>query len=375
MASAPDTASPPPDTSLIPLLLQHRDSIKTAVVILIALLILLVVWRRRREARAIDTPVRDAPPSLLGDLDNEPKPRKREPQSPSWSHESPRPDASLGALSIPFEDSFLERDLSMPAEDLAPMGRALRPPARDTRGVDPGQSFDRSSLEWSTASVVPSLNTVAPMITPEDESEESDSAVELADIMLSFGRIEGAAETLSEFIRGNPRRAVKPWLKLLDVYREGGMRAEFNALAQQLNKTFNVKTLNWDNYHAERDAQTSIESLSHVIRKLTELWGTEACQAYLEELIRDNRGGTRMGFPLVMVDELLILAGILEQQLGRYHAPADGETAASGEDKADPAVLDASADQLQLMMSEPLDFNLDGGNVGPATGKADQGAS
>lgn len=46
---------------------------------------------------------------------------------------------------------------------------------------------------------------------------------------------------------------------------------------------------------------------------------TEDCQIYLQKLIRDNRGGTREGFPLGIVDDLLTLQAILEDQLGPYH--------------------------------------------------------
>ncbi|WP_162860625.1 FimV family protein [Pseudothauera hydrothermalis] len=166
---------------------------------------------------------------------------------------------------------------------------------------------------WAAPSVAP--------IAVEDDIEEHESAVELAEIMMSFGRVQGAAETLAEFLRSNPRRAVQPWLKLLDVYRAAGMRAEFDGLARQLNKTFNVQTVTWDNYDAARAAAHHIEDMPHLVDTLVRTWRTVECQAYLEKLLRDNRDGTRQGFPLSVVDELLTLAAVLEAQLGRYRPP------------------------------------------------------
>ena len=155
-----------------------------------------------------------------------------------------------------------------------------------------------------------------PMGTETAVIEEHRSAVELADIMMSFGRVKGAAETLAEFIRGNPREAVTPWLKLLEVYRAAGLRDEFNAIAGELNKTFNVTTVNWQSYDALRASKMSLEDLPHICETLQKTWRTTACQRYLQQLLRDNRNGTRAGFPFSVIDEILTLSAILEEDLG-----------------------------------------------------------
>lgn len=150
--------------------------------------------------------------------------------------------------------------------------------------------------------------------------EEHKSAVELAEIMMSFGRVKGAADTLAEFIRGNPRDAVTPWLKLLEVYRTAGLRKEFETIAGELNRTFNVTTVRWDNYEALRDSRLSIEDLPHISETIQHSWGTSVCQRYLQHLLRDNRDGTRNGLPFTVVDEILTLAAVLEDQLGPYRS-------------------------------------------------------
>jgi hypothetical protein len=67
----------------------------------------------------------------------------------------------------------------------------------------------------------------------------------------------------------------------------------------------------------------SLEDLPHISEALQKTWRTAACQRYLQQLLRDNRNGTRAGFPFSVIDEILTLAAILEEDLGP--CPADGE--------------------------------------------------
>ncbi|BAL23108.1 FimV family protein [Azoarcus sp. KH32C] len=181
---------------------------------------------------------------------------------------------------------------------------------------------ERAPLGWETVASAPEsaepLAPVQPIETFDETAEEHESAIELAEIMMGFGRIQGAAETLAEFIASNPKRAVTPWLKLLEVYRAADLRQEFDALAQQLNKTFNVKAVTWDTFEEAKQSRHSMEQMGHISSKVQRIWGTEECQAYLEKLLRDNRDGKREGFPLSVIDEILMLASVLEDQLGPY---------------------------------------------------------
>lgn len=181
-----------------------------------------------------------------------------------------------------------------------------------------GKAVAPLDFDMSAETSSPEAETLPPVTMTDEPVEEHDSAVELADIMISFGRVHGAAETLADFIRSNPRQAVTPWLKLMDVYRLAGMRMEFDALARQLNKTFNVKAVTWDNFDEARKPVHSIEQMPHLIDILTKTWGTRECQAFLEKLLRDNRDGLREGFPISIIDEILTLTGVLEEEIGRY---------------------------------------------------------
>ena len=100
--------------------------------------------------------------------------------------------------------------------------------------------------------------------------------------------------------------------------------AEFEALTRQLNKTFNVKMIGWSDFKAilHGSAET-VEQMPHVVQRLQELWGTQEAQAYIHQILRDNRNGTRQGFPLTVVEELLLLLAILDDELGAYKPPVE----------------------------------------------------
>jgi len=216
----------------------------------------------------------------------------------------------------------------------APRETPDSPVAALPRTATPPHPVTRSPLGWETAdeaieAPMAPIAPIAPFAVTEEPAEEHESAIELAEIMMGFGRIQGAAETLAEFIASNPKKAVTPWLKLLEVYRAADLRQEFDALARQLNKTFNVKSVTWDTFDEARQSKHTMEQMAHVTKNVQQLWGTQECQAYLEKLLRDNRDGTREGFPLSVIDEILVLATVLDEQLGPYRPPAEPTAVAS----------------------------------------------
>lgn len=159
---------------------------------------------------------------------------------------------------------------------------------------------------------------------PDIDVSEHESAMELAEIMLSFGRVKGAAQTLADYIAHNPRQAVEPWLKLLDVYRGAGMRGEWEALAGRLNQTFNVEVPQWDGLHLSPAAQ-ALEDYPHVVARLMETWPGPQALDYLNQLLKDTRNGTRAGFPMAVLNEILMLVAVLEAERPVI-TPAKAET-------------------------------------------------
>lgn len=180
---------------------------------------------------------------------------------------------------------------------------------------------------FAAPEVQPTRTTKAVSLPPPVDKGDPNPVMELAEIMLSFGRIQGAAQTLQEYIEANPNEALQPWFKLLEVYRVGDMHTEFDTLAQKLNRNFNVELQHWDAdaasapiapatpADAEQQAKAlSLEEIPHIRERLVACWGKPDCLDYLHQLLRDNRSGQRSGFTLPVVQEILLLIDILVAQ-------------------------------------------------------------
>ncbi len=171
------------------------------------------------------------------------------------------------------------------------------------------------------------------LVAPDDD--EVTAVLQLAEIMISFGRVTGAAQVLEEFIEQKPTLAVTPWLKLLEVYRQNEQREAFEVLGVRLKRHFNVAAADWESagelvepvFAASDEQAGSIDQLlarlprvgqlPHIRVAVTRTWGSSECLAYLHGLLRDNRDGERRGFPLGTARELLFLIDLLEKHLAR----------------------------------------------------------
>lgn len=217
-----------------------------------------------------------------------------------------------GGVDLHLEPSAMGAPLQVDLElenNVAP--EVAAPAARATVAARPGDS-------------VLSINA-----TTLDEHFEANPVMELADIMLSFGRVKGAAQALQEYIDNNPQEALQPWIRLMDVYRMAGMREEFDAVARNLNQQFNVEVQSWDvagsapvdlvlddgtaseNLSQPPRAQ-GLEDMPRIMSGVVRMWDSEDVVGYLYQLLRDNRGGQRQGFALPVVEEILFLIELKE---------------------------------------------------------------
>jgi hypothetical protein len=154
-----------------------------------------------------------------------------------------------------------------------------------------------------------------PSPTPHVPERRQEVAVEptlqLAEIMLSMGLTQGAAQTLIEYTDANPRQAVYHWLKLLAIYRDTGQRKDFEETAEKLRKFFNIQAAGTAS--ADPGEPPTLEGFPRIAEQVVQLWSQpEQCQAYLRQLLEDNRNGSRIGFPQSVAEEFLLLGEILK---------------------------------------------------------------
>lgn len=153
--------------------------------------------------------------------------------------------------------------------------------------------------------------SAAPAVVPRSELPEDNDALELADVMVSMGLTQGAADALIEQIRANPRRALHHWLKLLDIYKASGNKEEFEKSATNLRHQFNIHANEW--LAEGTGSGASLEDYGHVSEQMQKLWRQPGCIDFLANLLGDNRGGERAGFPQAVAEEILLLIAILRQ--------------------------------------------------------------
>lgn len=203
-----------------------------------------------------------------------------------------------------------------PAQEKHATAPAVAPVVPAAKAVEtaPPPEFELPSLQPEPEPMPsrPAPLEPAPSIEPPS-SAQGDQALELAEIMLSMGLGHGATQTLTEQIRNEPKQALRHWLKLLDIYRKNGQQEEFERSAEELRLHFNVRPEDW---HAQAGATQSLESFPHIAKRLTELWGKPDCLIYMQNLLDDNRGGARSGFPQSVAEELLILTAVMREAYG-----------------------------------------------------------
>ena len=258
-------------------------------------------WRRYREAKATESE---------GDLDEEAPlaiPELR--VDPKRIDEREEPD---GAVDLHFEQApegahgHIDLDLDFGGKAVDEVQTREHPVEKvPARGPDSVLSISATTL---------------------DEHFEANPVMELADIMLSFGRVKGAAQALQEFIDHNPEEALQPWIRLMDVYRMAGMRSEFETVARNLNQHFNVEVQSWDAANLEASGESaehgsstpdisrpqSLEDMPRLMNTVLAMWAEGDVVGYLYQLLRDNRGGQRQGFALPVVEDILFLIELKE---------------------------------------------------------------
>lgn len=218
---------------------------------------------------------------------------------------------------------FLGRRHERRAEDQVPLAIAVPArPAAPAPGPAPRVEPVASPAGTTTGAAPVDLHLDGFSRPPGDlkavdvRYNQDESAIALAEIMLSFGRLEGATETLARHVEESASDNPRPWLMLLDLYRRGGLRADYTKLTPALRNKFNLQVPAWQDLETPVSGLKSLEDYEHVITLLTATWGTQNCLNYLYRLVHDNREGQRIGFPLEVVEEIVLLMLILESGYG-----------------------------------------------------------
>lgn len=142
-----------------------------------------------------------------------------------------------------------------------------------------------------------------------------------AQVYVDLDRSDQAIEILRDHIEQQTGERDSPaaWLMIFDLYRRTNNRAGYDELAPKFRTHFNGRMPDWDNYGHELALDDGLEAFPHLVAMLQRDWGTPDARKFLEELLYDNRGGSRLGFSLAAYRDILLLL--------QLHEAFDGEQA------------------------------------------------
>ncbi len=154
------------------------------------------------------------------------------------------------------------------------------------------------------------LQDTAPHLDVTELSQVTDEAQVYADL----GRNDQAIELLRSHIDNQigERSSPAPWLMIFDLYRRTNDRAGYDELAPLFRRHFNGRMPDWENYGHELALDDGLEAFPHLVARIERDWGTPDARKFLEELLYDNRGGSRLGFSLAAYRDILLLLQIHE---------------------------------------------------------------
>lgn len=167
------------------------------------------------------------------------------------------------------------------------------------------------------------LNTVQPdftqseaaaLGTPTELPVISGDALQQARILTGSGKPKSAIQLLAAAVESEAPQPLEAWLYLLDLCREHGLREEFETHAQQLHQHFNIMTPQWEKVEIPLVVARSLEEFPHISEQLVNHWQAGNAADYLQSLLTDNRGGERAGFGPEVMEEILLLQGLLKQR-------------------------------------------------------------
>jgi hypothetical protein len=114
---------------------------------------------------------------------------------------------------------------------------------------------------------------------------------------------------LHEHLRETPTESPVPWLLLLDLLHRAGDTAGYTAASTECRRYFNVN-LDGRAFFGDSDNGPGLEAYPHLLEQLVQVWNTPEIKAFFDDLVFDQRGGTRVGFEPDAYRDILLLRSI-----------------------------------------------------------------
>ncbi len=165
----------------------------------------------------------------------------------------------------------------------------------------------------------PDLDTLPPLVpqrmqemaaSPSDVGTElKEDILDQAEVFMAHGHGELAIHLLQEHLRETPTESPVPWLLLLDLLHRAGDTAGYTAASTECRRYFNVN-LDGRAFFGDGETGPGLEAYPHLLEQLVQVWNTPEIKAFFNDLVFDQRGGTRIGFEPDAYRDILLLRSI-----------------------------------------------------------------
>lgn len=199
--------------------------------------------------------------------------------------------------------------------------RRSRTPATDTQldlnpWTQPDTPQTLSEMDTLPQNAAPAPTRMAEIAAPPrvEDTEVKEDILDQAEVYMAHGHSDLAIHLLQEHLREAPTESPVPWLLLLDLLHRNGNIDAYTAASAECRRYFNV---NLSAHPASQDGESShgLEAYPHLLEKLVEVWNTPELDAFLHDLIYDDRGGTRIGFEPHAYRDILMLRAVAHEAL------------------------------------------------------------
>lgn len=187
------------------------------------------------------------------------------------------------------------------------------------------QAVESAAPNLGQDTSLPPIHDVPAPVAPRAPSMRDVSVDELIDLeqqaefFLVLGQDESAIELLEAYISNNTALSPMPFLKLLEIYRQLGMRTAYERTRMNFNLRFNAHAALWD---ADLTHGHELKDYPGVVERLQALWAypDKALEVLERSLMRQD--AESYTFDLPAYRELLFLYAILRDL--QEHSQADG---------------------------------------------------
>lgn len=180
-------------------------------------------------------------------------------------------------------------------------------PSQSPHTQPPFQPTARPAYRFKSVPLHANDDVVSPVSGPQrlSSQQSTNTVMQDASRLFTHGRINQAIEHLQQHLARHPKCSPWMWLYLLDLLSKEGKQQEFDIVAGDCRKHFNLSV--------ERNPdpkQQGIESYPRIMKALQQTWGTPQVISLIDDLVYNTRLVPRMGFERSVFEELMMLKEI-----------------------------------------------------------------